>query len=290
MRRVMNTMSVMLLSLGALLVGVSFVLPWANLLFLHPTGADIARFEGQLWLLPLGAVLGLVWAVYTGRRGSTTIISALAGLGAAAVPLLGLYLLSIDVQNVARVAEWLGVSNWVQIDVFQILGYGVYGTGAGIVLMLLGGLLGFTAIGPPAATPVVVLPPSVPVSAPMPPPQAGPVAALPQLSGGGMALPHQPQPGAWLVIRTGLRANQSFALEAGDNTVGRDPRRVDICLDDTTVSGQHARIRREGGNICLYDLGSTNGTFVNNHRVQQQVLTDNDVVRLGSVELVFRKG
>ena len=97
------------------------------------------------------------------------------------------------------------------------------------------------------------------------------------------------QPVGWLVARSGGRSGQSFGLKRGNNTVGRDPQRADVVLDEPTVSGEHARVRYEGGQFYLYDLASSNGTFVNNRRVPRQMLMDNDLVRFGNAELVFKK-
>ncbi len=62
----------------------------------------------------------------------------------------------------------------------------------------------------------------------------------------------------------------------------------DVQIDEPSVSNEHARIVREGGSWRVVNLLSTNGTFVNDRRVRNQVLSDGDVVRLGRVELVFR--
>lgn len=96
-------------------------------------------------------------------------------------------------------------------------------------------------------------------------------------------------PEGWLVLRSGSRSGQQFGLKRGRNTVGRDPDRSDIVLEDDTVSGEHARIQLEQGQFYIYDLASTNGTFVNNHRVQKEMLMDNDVVRFGNAEMVFKR-
>lgn len=98
----------------------------------------------------------------------------------------------------------------------------------------------------------------------------------------------QPRPSAWLVARNGPHSGKNFGLKAGDTTVGRDTRRADIVLDTTTVSGEHARVRCEGGQFFLYDLASTNGTFINNRQIQKQMLRDGDVVRFGQAEFVFK--
>lgn len=93
---------------------------------------------------------------------------------------------------------------------------------------------------------------------------------------------------AWLVIQSGPYFGKQFGLTEGRNIIGRDGSRCDFVLDDELVSGQHAQVRLEGGQFVLYDLASTNGTFVNNRRVQRQTLMDNDVIRVGNTSLVFK--
>lgn len=93
---------------------------------------------------------------------------------------------------------------------------------------------------------------------------------------------------AWLVVQSGPYFGKQFGLAEGRNIIGRDGSRCDFVLDDELVSGQHAQIRLEGGQFVLYDLASTNGTFVNNRRIQRQMLMDNDVIRIGNTSLVFK--
>jgi predicted component of type VI protein secretion system len=69
-------------------------------------------------------------------------------------------------------------------------------------------------------------------------------------------------------------------LSPGD-TIGREG--CEVVLPDPEVSRRHATIRSEGGSLAIEDLGSTNGTYVNDHRVHGvQPLKDGDVVRLGN--------
>ena len=71
--------------------------------------------------------------------------------------------------------------------------------------------------------------------------------------------------------------------------LGRDAG-LDLSFDSTTVSRRHARIRIEGGEATIEDLGSKNGTFVNDRRVLSPTpLADADVLRLGSVRLKLRR-
>ena len=93
---------------------------------------------------------------------------------------------------------------------------------------------------------------------------------------------------AWLVVRQGAQVNQQLQLRAGSNTIGRDGQRSELVVDDPSVSSEHARIRYEGGAFVIHDLASSNGTFVNGRRVDKQRLVDNDQVRLGRLECVFK--
>ncbi|NJL53946.1 FHA domain-containing protein [bacterium] len=91
----------------------------------------------------------------------------------------------------------------------------------------------------------------------------------------------EPQILAWLIERNGSRAGREHRLRE-QVTIGRDPARCEIVLDDGKVSGEHARIRLEKGQYVLYDLASTNHTFVNGQEVQKHILRDGDQIRFGT--------
>ncbi|MEO0081391.1 MAG: FHA domain-containing protein [candidate division WOR-3 bacterium] len=63
----------------------------------------------------------------------------------------------------------------------------------------------------------------------------------------------------------------------------------DLVLDYPQVSRHHCRIVRRNGQTFIYDLGSTNGTFVNGYRVKEARLAVGDTINLGSYVLVFEK-
>ncbi|MEM6840135.1 MAG: FHA domain-containing protein [Cyanobacteria bacterium P01_C01_bin.120] len=75
-------------------------------------------------------------------------------------------------------------------------------------------------------------------------------------------------------------------------TFGRDPNQSSLPIRDRRLSRCHAAIRYDSAcGFVLYDLGSTNGTYVNGMRIRQNyVLKDGDLVRLGSMNFGFFTG
>jgi hypothetical protein len=69
-------------------------------------------------------------------------------------------------------------------------------------------------------------------------------------------------------------------------TIGRRPDNT-IVIDSPAASSHHACVTLEGQDFILEDLGSTNGTFVNDARVSRQTLRHGDVVRIGDHTLEF---
>ena len=64
----------------------------------------------------------------------------------------------------------------------------------------------------------------------------------------------------------------------------------DVTIDNATISRQHAVIKLEQNEFRIYDLGSSNGTFVNDQRVVEPVvLQDGDNVRLGEVAFIYKE-
>lgn len=76
-------------------------------------------------------------------------------------------------------------------------------------------------------------------------------------------------------------------LEADVLNIGRGPDNH-IVVNDRRVSRRHAVLKREGTNYVLEDLGTPNGTFVNDQRIQRQVLASSDVIRLGNTMFTYR--
>jgi len=80
----------------------------------------------------------------------------------------------------------------------------------------------------------------------------------------------------------------TITLEAGENILGRDED-VAVRIDAPGVSRRHARIVVTEHQVTLEDLGSKNGTYLNEERLQAPVaLRDGDMFRLGRLLIVFR--
>ena len=90
-------------------------------------------------------------------------------------------------------------------------------------------------------------------------------------------------PNGWLVGSTA-----EVALLAGENIIGREGEGV-ILVKSSTVSRKHARIAIDASGAVVEDLGSKNGTYVNDRRIDVPTpVVDGDQVRIGSLLFTFR--
>lgn len=90
----------------------------------------------------------------------------------------------------------------------------------------------------------------------------------------------------WLVPLQGSQRGELFTLSP-HSSIGTDPA-CTVVLHDKFMSGKHAEIKAEGGVWVLKDLGSTNGTYVNDKRVEKHELVDNDFVKFGGSLVKFK--
>ena len=102
-----------------------------------------------------------------------------------------------------------------------------------------------------------------------------------------------PEVGMLVVMRTpSVKLYQIFRIENIRMELGRSFDAA-IFIDDRAVSMRHAAVRYERRGeqfeFVLYDLASTNGTFLNGQRVSSSVLKDNDKIELGESELIFKR-
>jgi hypothetical protein len=106
--------------------------------------------------------------------------------------------------------------------------------------------------------------------------------------GAGQPLPSA-APGRLVVLdpggAAGIRAGTTIALRS-ENRLGAEADN-DIVLEDTFVSGHHARLRWDGAEWWLEDLGSKNGTFVNRRQCrpfQPEPVPPGAALRLGEMQ------
>ncbi len=109
-------------------------------------------------------------------------------------------------------------------------------------------------------------------------------------------------PMAWIAVFEGPSSLVGYVHTLGSETVvGRTAGDL-ILTGDPSVSGQHAKIKFETGDheeqaFVLYDLASSNGTFVGDRdscendesRVYRHVLKDGDFILVGQTKLVFKR-
>jgi pSer/pThr/pTyr-binding forkhead associated (FHA) protein len=74
----------------------------------------------------------------------------------------------------------------------------------------------------------------------------------------------------------------------GIKTFGRAPR-ADFIIDAALVSRLHCRVEAADDSLNVIDLSSTNGTFVNDKRVDRATVASGDRLRIGRVELNVEK-
>ena len=88
-----------------------------------------------------------------------------------------------------------------------------------------------------------------------------------------------------LAVIQGGATGQIFQIGKTRTTIGRTG--ADINIDDPEASRQHAVVEILGETAILRDLGSTNGTFIDLERIDQQILTNQMEFRIGSHVLMF---
>jgi hypothetical protein len=154
----------------------------------------------------------------------------------------------------------------------------------------------------PPLPPQPFLPPQpAPGLGPLPTPPMGPTE---QVAPPGFGIQEVPGPGpapvsaqtmqlqkelaqmAWFIVRSGPRSGKEFRLGEITN-IGRNAVQNDIAIDDSAISSQHARVKLEDGRFVLYDLASTNHTYVNGDEIQKHVLVDADRIKMGETDFVF---
>jgi hypothetical protein len=92
----------------------------------------------------------------------------------------------------------------------------------------------------------------------------------------------------WLIVKEGTRVGHVYELDPEVTDLGRGPTNH-IVVDDDRVSDQHTRIRVEDDQFVVWDLASTNGTFVNGQRITAATpIVENDEVQIGHSIMVLK--
>ena len=107
--------------------------------------------------------------------------------------------------------------------------------------------------------------------------------------------PYVPQSGSRrvsLIVIRGKDVGYEYPLSASQVTLGRDPG-SDLTIEDEMASRRHADVRAVGSSgdaarHVVRDLGSTNGTLVNNRKISEVELRDGDRIILGETILLYR--
>lgn len=90
-----------------------------------------------------------------------------------------------------------------------------------------------------------------------------------------------------LVVLRGPQPGQFVDLTSSSTTVGKGPDN-DLSIPDATVSRQHFVIVRDGSNYTLRDLGSTNGTFLEETQIREAFLKPGARIKAGEVLMRFQ--
>ena len=91
---------------------------------------------------------------------------------------------------------------------------------------------------------------------------------------------------AMVVVHRGANKGSRYLISEERTSIGRSPE-SEIFLDDVTVSRSHAVIERNGSVFALNDLGSLNGTYINNQSLKTAPLTCGDEIQIGKFHLIF---
>jgi pSer/pThr/pTyr-binding forkhead associated (FHA) protein len=80
--------------------------------------------------------------------------------------------------------------------------------------------------------------------------------------------------------RVRLRGQESWTLGRSEDN--------DIVIDHPKVSRYHARIERHGNNFIIHDLGSANGTYLGQQRIERHTLRHTDTLNIGPAQVIFK--
>ncbi len=104
-----------------------------------------------------------------------------------------------------------------------------------------------------------------------------------KVRGGDLAMPLSRR--ISLAVLEGKDKGRIFTVERPHVTIGRSD--ADIIIDDQEISRQHVAIEMRGPRVVLKDLGSTNGTFVNDVKIAQCEIDNQGEFRIGGTKIML---
>lgn len=96
----------------------------------------------------------------------------------------------------------------------------------------------------------------------------------------------KPKADACLVVIYGQAIGHKYVLKAGEILIGRSSQ-AQIQIDHESVSRRHARLMLTDQGVSLSDLGSTNGTYVNDEPITEKPLQNGDLLKVGRTILKY---
>lgn len=94
---------------------------------------------------------------------------------------------------------------------------------------------------------------------------------------------------ACLVVINGADLGKKYLLAQSSTVIGRSSK-VDIQIDEESISRSHAVIDNYGDSVVARDLESTNGTYVNDVQIREKRLNDGDQIKIGRTIFKFLSG
>ncbi len=92
-----------------------------------------------------------------------------------------------------------------------------------------------------------------------------------------------------LEVITGVAEGKKFILaeDFDEGLIGRDPG-VDFPIEEYVISRRHAKLERRDDGLYVKDIGSKNGTYLNQRPIIEARLSDGDRIALGTIVLLYR--
>ena len=96
----------------------------------------------------------------------------------------------------------------------------------------------------------------------------------------------KPKADACLVVIYGQHIGHKHPLKPGEVVIGRSSQ-AQIQVDHESVSRRHARVVLTDSGVLMTDLGSTNGTYVNDEPINERTLAHGDLIKVGRTILKY---